>query len=313
MKHSPASYLPGNVRRERIGSGSTSMVEQLLSATLWEPPAHGLLLFSCTNWSVGAAATACRPCVKAAVWPMARSLKGFSSMLNFAPTEEQEEIRRLAHSVAVEELRTSGRSSEKRGDISLELMYTLAQTGLTTPFPEAYGGSGSIEAVTYTLIAEELAFGDGGLAMNVIGSLAGPLTVLLAGDESQQEYYIAPFCDERDGAMKRGSLAFAERIGGYTLGEISAIVREEDGSYILNGTKRDVIHGGQSSPQVVLARLEGTTGADGLCALMVPTETKGLRISNDVQKLGLIAAPSASYILDNVTVPATCMPGKPGN
>jgi len=74
-----------------------------------------------------------------------------------------------------------------------------------------------------------------------------------------------------------------------------------------------VIHGGQSSPQVVLARLEGTTGSEGLCALMVPKETKGLRISNDVQKLGLIAAPSASYILENVTVPATCMLGKPGN
>ena len=234
-------------------------------------------------------------------------------MLNFAPTEEQEEIRRLAHSVAVEELRISGRSSEKRGDISLELMHTLMQTGLTTPFPEAYGGSGSIEAITYTLIAEELGFGDGGLAMNVIGSLVGPLTVLLAGDESQQEHYIAPFCAEREGALKRGSLAFAEHTGGYTLAEISATIRAENGSYILNGTKRGVIHGGQSSPQVVLARLEGTTGSDGLCALMVPTETKGLRISNDVQKLGLIAAPSASYILENVTVPATCMLGKPEN
>ena len=234
-------------------------------------------------------------------------------MLNFASTEEQEEIRHLAHSIAVEQLRVSGRSAEKSEDISPELMYTLTQTGLTTPFPEAYGGSGAIDAVTYTLIAEELGFGDGGLAMHIIGSLMGPVTVLLAGDESQQEHYIAPFCNEREGALKRGSLAFAERTGGYTLGEISATVREEHGSYILNGTKRAVIHGGQSSPQVVLARFEGTSGTDGLCALMVPAETKGLCVSNDEQKLGLIAAPSASYIFENVTVPATCMLGKPGN
>ncbi len=234
-------------------------------------------------------------------------------MLNFAPTEEQEEIRNLAHSIAVEQLRISGRGAEKRGDISPELMHTLVQTGLTTPFPEAYGGSGTIDAVTYTLIAEELSFGDGGLAMNIIGSLAGPLAVLLAGDKSQQEHYVAPFCDEREGALKRGSLAFAERTGGYTLGEISATVREEHGGYILNGTKRDVIHGGQSSPQVVLARLEGTTGTDGLCALIVPAETKGLRVSNDAQKLGLIAAPSASYIFENVTIPETCILGKPGS
>ena len=57
-------------------------------------------------------------------------------MLNFAPTEEQEEIRNLARSVAMEQLRPAGRDAERQGDISLELMRTLAQTGLTTPFPE---------------------------------------------------------------------------------------------------------------------------------------------------------------------------------
>src|SRR5205807_3409633 len=120
-------------------------------------------------------------------------------MPNFVPTEEQEEIRHLAQSIAVEQLRANGRRSEKNGDISPELMQTLAQTGLTTPFPETYGGSGSIEAVTHTLIAEELGFGDGGLAMNVLGSMMGPLAVALAGNEDQQKQYIPLFCDERVG------------------------------------------------------------------------------------------------------------------
>jgi alkylation response protein AidB-like acyl-CoA dehydrogenase len=234
-------------------------------------------------------------------------------MLNFAPTEEQEEIRQLARSVAVEQLRTHGRSAEKSGDISPQLMQTLAQTGLTTPFPEEFGGSGTIEAMTYTLIAEELGFGDGALAMNMIGSLMGPLTVLLAGETSQQEHYIAPFCDEHRGHLQRGSLAFAERTGGYSLAEVSATVRLEGDQYILNGTKRDVFHGGLSSPRVVLVRLEGTTGIDGLCALMVPLEAVGVRVSADVQKLGLIAAPSASYIFESAAISATCMLGKPGN
>src|SRR5947208_10418198 len=100
-------------------------------------------------------------------------------MLNFAPTEEQEEIRNLARSLAVEQLRLQGREAEQKGDISPELMQTLTQTGLATPFPEEFGGSGTIEAMTYTLIAEELGFGDGALAMNIIGSLMGPIAVLL--------------------------------------------------------------------------------------------------------------------------------------
>ncbi len=46
-------------------------------------------------------------------------------MLNFAPTEEQEEIRNLARSLAVEQLRPLGREAEQKGDISPELMQTL--------------------------------------------------------------------------------------------------------------------------------------------------------------------------------------------
>ena len=94
-------------------------------------------------------------------------------MLNFAPTDEQKEIRDLAHSLAVEQLRVQGRAAEKRGDIAPQLMQTLAQTGLTTPFPEEFGGSGMLEAVTYVLIAEELGFGDNGKAGLITGAAAG--------------------------------------------------------------------------------------------------------------------------------------------
>lgn len=234
-------------------------------------------------------------------------------MLNFAPTEEQDEIRSLAHSVAIDQLRRQARSSEKNNDISPALMQTLAQTGLTTPFPDAYGGSGPIEAVTYALIAEELSFGDAALAMNVIGSLMGPLAVSLAGSEHQQETTIPPFCDEHNGYTARGSFAFAERTGGYALADISATIRPDGANYVLNGTKRDVFHGGHSRPRVVLVRLEGTTGNDGLCAVVLPEQAEGMKISNDAQKLGLIAAPSASYTFENVSIPASAVLGEPGN
>lgn len=234
-------------------------------------------------------------------------------MPNFAPTEEQEEIRKLAHSIAIEQLRPHGRSAEKNGEISLELLHTLLETGLTTPFPEEYGGSGTLEAVTYTLIAEELGFGDGGLAMNIIGSLIGPLTVLLAGDESQKGHYITPFSDELEGYMRFGSLAFAERTGGYSLADISATARKENGHYILNGTKRDVIHGGHARPRIALVRLEGTSGLDGLCAIVLPPEVHGLHVRSDAQKLGLAAATSVSYTFDSAEVPASDMLSKPGD
>jgi alkylation response protein AidB-like acyl-CoA dehydrogenase len=234
-------------------------------------------------------------------------------MLNFAPTEEQEEIRSLARSLAIEQLRPQGREAEQKGDISPELMQALSQTGLTTPFPEEFGGSGAIEAMTYTLIAEELGFGDGALAMNIIGSLMGPLTVLLAGNESQQQEHIPPFCDPRRAYEQRGSLAFAERTGGYTLADVALTARKEGDRFMLNGTKRDVIHGWESGTRVVLLRLENTVETEEVCAIMLPSKVDGLQISADVQKLGLIAAPCVSYSLTDAAISEACMLGEPGN
>lgn len=234
-------------------------------------------------------------------------------MLSFSPTEEQEEIRRLAHSLAEELLRPQGRQAEKHGDISPDLWHTLAETGLTTPFPEIYGGSGAIEAVTYALIAEELGFGDGGLAINVIGSLMAPVAVSLAGLESQQEEYIRPFGDEQQGATQSGCFAFAERTGGYTLTDLQATIRQEGDHYVLNGTKRDVVHGATADLRVGLFRLEGSTGNNGLCAVVLPTQAAGMTISEDVYKLGLLAAPSAAYTFENVQLPASALLGEIGN
>ena len=225
-------------------------------------------------------------------------------MLDFSPTEEQEEIRSLAHSLATEQLRPQGRASEKDGDISLALMQTLTHTGLTAPFPEIYGGSGPIEAITYAMIAEELAYGDGGLASNILGSMMGPLTVALAGSEAQQERAIPPFCDSQMAPTRRGSLAFAEHTGGYILSEIGATARRDGDAYILNGSKRNVIHGVQSNLRVVLLRKEGSEDLQDLLAFILPDQLAGLRITPDTEKLGLIAAPSASYTFEQAIVPA---------
>ena len=234
-------------------------------------------------------------------------------MLNFAPTEEQEEIRNLAHSLAVEQLRPQGREAERLASVPAEVLRTLAQTGLTTPFPEALGGSGSLEAVTYTMIAEELGFGDGAIAMHVLGSLVGPTVVALAGSEQQQRDYLAPFCDDKSGYTHAGSLAFAERTGGYTLDEIRMRARLEGATWIVNGTKRDVIHGAASSPRVVLARLDDQSGPAGLCALLVPDETPGLCVTPDSHKLGLNAAPSAALVFEDARVEARNLLGEPGH
>jgi len=234
-------------------------------------------------------------------------------MLNFAPTEEQEEIRSLAQTLAQEQLRPQGREAERAARVPVDLLRTLAQTGLTAPFPEEFGGSGALEALTFTLIAEELGAGDGAIAMYVLGSLMGPLTVLLAGNAEQQHTYLPLFSDEQSSYTRCGSLAFAERTGGYIVDEIGTCARRERDTFVITGSKRDVIHGAQSNPRVILARLEGSHGPEGLCAFLLPDDTPGLRITPDTHKLGLLAAPSAAYTLEHACVAPSYLLGEIGH
>jgi alkylation response protein AidB-like acyl-CoA dehydrogenase len=237
-------------------------------------------------------------------------------MLDFAPTEEQEEIRKLAQSIALDHLRPHARKAETERDSPNELRLTLAQTGLTTPFPEEYGGSGPLEAVTYSLIVEELAYGDPGLALNIVGSLMGPLAVWLAGSREQQERYLPPFGNSTSGYLQRGSLAFAERTGGYTLADIHLQARRTSDGYLLNGTKRDVVHGQRADLRVVLARLsehESESAEGKLCAFVLSDAQEGLSIQAEEEKLGLQAAPSATYLFNQVQLPAEALLGEAGS
>src|SRR2546423_1947924 len=144
------------------------------------------------NWSAPADVMVCKLSAKVAEWQTAWLLKGYSAMLNFAPTQEQEEIRQMAQSLAMEQVRPQGRSAEQQGDISPALMKTLTQTGLTTPFPEEYGGSGVVEAVKNKLIAAEVGLGGGALANKNIGSLIGPVTGVLAGGRKKPAHHNYP-------------------------------------------------------------------------------------------------------------------------
>src|SRR5690242_15204408 len=100
-------------------------------------------------------------------------------MIDIAPTEEQTAIRDLAHQIAVERFRRLERGYEESCEMPGELCHLLADTGLLIPFPEEYGGAGEQSAVTHALIAEELAYGDGGLALYVVGSTLAGLAVLI--------------------------------------------------------------------------------------------------------------------------------------
>ncbi|MGH2819762.1 MAG: acyl-CoA dehydrogenase family protein, partial [Actinomycetota bacterium] len=74
------------------------------------------------------------------------------------------------HAFAEEVLRPAARECEEAGRTAPEVARRVHELGVVAPVDEAYGGGGMLDAVTYCMAAEELAWGDPGIAHQVIGS-----------------------------------------------------------------------------------------------------------------------------------------------
>jgi alkylation response protein AidB-like acyl-CoA dehydrogenase len=219
-------------------------------------------------------------------------------MVDFAPTEEQTAIRDLARQVAAEQFRKQARAAEEAGEMPDALRKVLAGTGLLSPFPEKYGGSGEQDAVTHALIIEELAWGDGGLALNVVGAILAPLAVLIAGDIDDHKKFLALFAQDR-AAPVIGAVGLAEITTGLDTRQMPWRMRlRGDWSNVwLEVQKRGVVHGAASTLRIVLAKLEPAHEAEGLRLVVLPESLAGLEATPEAYPLGLRAAPRARWKL----------------
>ncbi|MSR37037.1 MAG: hypothetical protein EXR95_10445 [Gemmatimonadetes bacterium] len=82
-------------------------------------------------------------------------------------TAEQREIRDLAHEFAERELRPRSAAWDQARALDDDVFSKLAEVGfLGMTVPEAHGGLG-LDAITYLLVLEELAWGDAAVALSV--------------------------------------------------------------------------------------------------------------------------------------------------
>src|SRR5579859_818842 len=222
-------------------------------------------------------------------------------MLDFAPTEEQTAIRDLARQIAVEQFRRLERVADESCEMPSDLCHLLADTGLLIPFPEEYGGAGTQSAVTHALIVEELAYGDGGLALHVIGSALAGLAVLVAGSADQQKALL-PRCCADGGAGAPGVLGWSEPASGLDARQTTTALQSDGSGLTLEGAKRGVAHGKTDGLRVVTAKTTSAQGLEGLRLVVLPDHAEGVVAKPEAEPLGLRAAPRFRLHLNQVAV-----------
>jgi alkylation response protein AidB-like acyl-CoA dehydrogenase len=144
---------------------------------------------------------------------------------------------------------------------------------LTITVPSQYGGQGSDLDILFA-ICEEL--GREGLVgpFQSTGIIA-PQLLLTGGTERQRKEYISQIAS---GSIFSWAMQEADVENAIGLVKTRAKMTAS-GEYELNGTKTLVPYANVASYLLVLARIAGTTGENGLTVFIVPTDAKGLSIN----------------------------------
>lgn len=217
--------------------------------------------------------------------------------MDLRPTDEQQAISETLHDLCEHEIRPSAREAEEAGRPPEAVVKQLFEMGVSVPIPEEFGGQGTFDAVTSVIIAEEIAWGDPGVAFSVLGSGLAATLIDLAGTDEQRSSLLPRFSS---GAV--GSIALAERDAGADLTQMEASAISSGESTTLNGTKYAV-----PAADIAPIRLLVTNTKGRLGLWLIPEDAEIVAHSED--KLGLRSANTFKIILDNLAVPKDSLIG----
>ena len=221
--------------------------------------------------------------------------------------DEQRALIGLVREVAAREIAPHANEWERTATFPRAAFDALGKAGLLgLPYPERYGG-GEQPYWVYLLAVEELA-----RALLAVG-LGTSVQVLTAfptfafGTEEQRERWMPPaFSGEW-----LGSYCLSEPHSGSDAAALITKAARDGDSYVLNGTKAWVTHGGESDYYVVFCRT-GEAGPKGISCIFVPADTPGVARAKLEHKMGMRSSPTAQITFDDVRVPADHLIGDEG-
>ena len=229
--------------------------------------------------------------------------------MNFAFTEEQEELREAAraflcdHSTG-EQVR---RVMESELGYDPEVWKRIGQE-LGWPcviVPEAYGGIG-LGAVELVALMEMM--GESLLCAPFFSTVClGAQALLEAGTEAQKEEHLPAIAE----GQLLATLAVTEAAGSFEAAGIQATAEKRGDDFVLSGTKRFVVDGHSAELIAVAARTPGTQGEEGISLFLVRGDTQGLTRTR-VPTLDQTRA-QADLVFDGVVVSGDGLMGEAGS
>lgn len=219
--------------------------------------------------------------------------------MDVTPTEELAAVAELARSLGLERLSPAARAARPGGHVDGPVWRALADSGLVAPTRTEHGGDGLIDAVTHMVAAENLGYGDPGIALAALANGAAATLLSEHGTPGQADLARRLTAD----ATARGALALYEGFGRGP-DEWTTSIGDRDGQVTVHGTKVAVPFAADAEVLIVVG-----AGPDGSPrAAVVPRGAAGVTVEPDDGGIALTET-AARTVRFSATLPAAAVLG----
>ena len=227
-------------------------------------------------------------------------------MVDFTLTDEQKDIRDLAHDFSEKEIRPVAWEYDKDSTWPQEIVDKAWEVGLmNTHMPEEYGGPG-LDYLTGCLIEEELGWGCSGIGTSLMCNGLASAPVGLGGSEEIKKEYLGMLTEE----PKLASFCLTEPDAGSDVSGMKTTAVKQGDKYVINGSKCFITNGSHASWYTVYAKTDKEAGHRGISAFVVPRDADGVTVDKKEDKLGQRASNTATISFNDVEIPADNLLGE---
>src|SRR3978361_1855732 len=226
-------------------------------------------------------------------------------MVDFTLTDEQKNLREMAHDFAVKEIRPVAWEYDKDGAWPQDIIEKAWEVGLmNSHIEEAYGGAGA-GYLDGCLIEEELSWGCSGIQTSLGCHRLACAPVARGGVEATKKKYWGMLTE----SPKLASFCLTEPDAGSDVSGMRTTAVKQGDKYVINGSKCFITNGGYADYYTVYAKTDKEAGPRGIWAFVVERDW-GVVVDKKEDKLGQRASNTATISFNDVEVPAENLLGE---
>lgn len=225
-------------------------------------------------------------------------------------TEEHDQFREMVRGFLETEVAPFHEEWEKDGMVPREVWKKAGAQGLLcTDVPTEYGGGGVADFRYNAIKTEEICrIGASGIGFPLHDDVVVPYFLKYASDEQKQRFLPGMASGETITAI-----AMTEPGTGSDLANVkTTAIKQDDGSYLLNGAKTFITNGIQSDLVIVVAKTDPDAGHGGISLVLVERGMEGFERGRKLDKIGMAAQDTSELFFNDVRVPADNLLGEEG-